>query len=407
MTRDTLAAANRVLEHRFDLLGSGPYTPHDPTRPARADGYRPIDWYLDPVCGLRFPAGVPHKQWNLMQMRPGNADVKLPWELARCQHWPTLAQAYRLSGREEYALEIVRQADDFMEANPVGFGIHWTCTMDVAIRALNWALALDMIRRCSAIDLDTWQTAYAALFDHGVFILHNLENCYEVTSNHYLSNVVGLSYLAAVFGDLAEAVEWDAYCRQACEREITVQVLADGADFESSVPYHRLVTELFLGAARLAEFRAQPLSQEYTDRLTTMAAYLVGVLRPDGLMPQVGDADDGRLHIFTRYATWQRHDARHVLAPAGRLLGRPEWSALAGTDGTGKRPGGDTRFRPILRPATVCRRASASIPTLAWRWPAHREPICWRPTASWAQRALATTSTTISSVSSFTPRVYR
>ena len=27
-----------------------------------------------------------------------------------------------------------------------------------------------------------------------------------------------------------------------------VQVLADGADYESSVPYHRLVTELFLGA---------------------------------------------------------------------------------------------------------------------------------------------------------------
>ncbi len=38
-----------------------------------------------------------------------------------------------------------------------------------------------------------------------------------------------------------------------------MQVLPDGADFESSVPYHRLVTELFLGAARLADYRGAPL----------------------------------------------------------------------------------------------------------------------------------------------------
>ena len=73
----TIAAAERVLRHEFDLLGSGPFVPVDPDRPAR-DGYTPIDWYLDPVRRLRFPRGVPHKQWNLYEMRPGNADVKYP-----------------------------------------------------------------------------------------------------------------------------------------------------------------------------------------------------------------------------------------------------------------------------------------------------------------------------------------
>ena len=32
-----------------------------------------------------------------------------------------------------------------------------------------------------------------------------------------------------------------------------VQVLPDGADYESSVPYHRLVAELFLAGDRLAQ----------------------------------------------------------------------------------------------------------------------------------------------------------
>ena len=137
-TRD---AAARILEHKFDLLGSGVFVPVDPDRASR-DGYTPIDWYLDPVRGLRFPRGIHYKAWKLYDMRPGSADVKYPWELARCQHWPVLGQAYRLTGDDRFALEIARELDDFVEANPVGVGVNWTCTMDLAIRAANWAITL-------------------------------------------------------------------------------------------------------------------------------------------------------------------------------------------------------------------------------------------------------------------------
>ena len=112
----TIAAADRVLRHEFDLLGSGRYIPRDPSRAAR-DAYSPIDWYFDPVRQLRFRRGVPHKHWNLLEMRPGNADVKYPWELGRCQHWATLGQAFRLTGDDRFAIEIARELDDFVEAN--------------------------------------------------------------------------------------------------------------------------------------------------------------------------------------------------------------------------------------------------------------------------------------------------
>ena len=79
-------------------------------RGRRADGYQPIDWYLDPMPDLRFPERVPHREWNLLEMRPGLADIKLPWELGRCQHWVPLGQAFRLTGDERYAVEIVRSA---------------------------------------------------------------------------------------------------------------------------------------------------------------------------------------------------------------------------------------------------------------------------------------------------------
>jgi uncharacterized heparinase superfamily protein len=320
----TIAAADRVMRHEFDLLGSGAYVPVDPNRPARG-GYQPIDWYLDPVKGLRFPERIPHRQWNLLEMRPGLADVKLPWELGRCQHWLPLAQAFRLTGDAQYASEIFEQHDDFMEANPVGLGVNWTCTMDVAIRAFNWAIALELIERGGPTPPECREGMYASLFAHGHFIERNLENKYEVTSNHFLSNVVGLFGMALLFKELPSGARWIARCREWLEQEMRVQVLPDGADYESSVPYHRLVAELFMAGDRLAQCDGAALSLEYRTRLRSMASFLDAVLRPDGRLPQVGDADDGRVHIFSNYGRWEPQDARHLLPPASILFEAPEW----------------------------------------------------------------------------------
>jgi hypothetical protein len=324
------AAADRVLAHRFSLLGAHDFEPIDPERAFQAQGYRCIDWRLDPVSGLRFPDGFAHSSWNMATMRPGLADIKLPWELARCQHWPTLAQAWQISADSRYCVEIANELRDFAQANPVGIGVNWVCTMDVALRAANWALALHAIREWDGPDDAFWNFACERLLEHGYFIRDNLEDKYEVTSNHFLSNVVGLLYVAVVFVDRPVGQAWLEWCLPMLEREILVQVLEDGADFESSIPYHRLVTELFLGAYVVCTHLGRPLSPAYEAKLTAMVSYLLGVLRPDGLMPQVGDADDGRLHILSGYGDWNPQDPRHLFGPAAAALHRPDWARHAG-----------------------------------------------------------------------------
>lgn len=328
---NTLQAAECVLAHQFDLLGSGPFVPFDSQRADTENEYKPIDWFLDPVSGLRFPENVPSKQWS-PTMAPASADVKLPWELSRCQHWVALGQAYRLTRDERYVFEIVHELDDFTEANPIGIGINWVCTMDVALRAANWALALELIKLSNGVPSSFWERAVRALLKHGLFIYNNLENKYEVTSNHFLSNLVGLYYVGSVLRGLPETGEWLEFCRASLEREIEIQVLEDGADYESSVPYHRLVTELFLGTARLASLRGEPFSEAYRTRLRKMVHFLAATLRPDGLMPQIGDADDGRLHIFG-YGWSRPQDPRHIFAPAALALDEPEWLIHAGPCG--------------------------------------------------------------------------
>jgi hypothetical protein len=318
-----IAIADRVARAEFSFLGSGPFAPVDTSRPVRGSGHRPIDWFSDPIRKLRFPANVPCREWKLLEMRPGNADIKYPWELSRCQHFLALAQAYLLTNKDGYGRALADQALDFIEANPIGIGINWTCTMDVALRAANWCLALPLAARCLAVGTAEWEAIYRHLFETGRFIVANLENHYEVTSNHFLSNIVGLHILAAELGDLPAGRDWDAFARESVEREIEVQVLPDGADYESSVPYHRLVTELFLGSWRLAQMQQRPLSAGYRDRLHQMVDFHEAVLRPDGRMPAIGDADDGRLMIATGCGVADPGRGVHILAPAGLALERP------------------------------------------------------------------------------------
>jgi hypothetical protein len=207
--------------------------------------------------------------------------------------------------------------------------------MDVGLRAVNWTIGLELIRPCQAIPREFWQEAYKALFDHGTFIENHLEDrkTYGVASNHFLSNVIGLFFLAAVFDDLPKGAAWDRQSRAWLAHEMDLQVLPDGADFESSVPYHRLVTELFLGAARLADFRGRPFPKRMLGRVRTMVDFISAVQRPDGLMPQVGDADDGRLHILSGYGGWQPQDARHLFGPAACMFQKGEWASTGGESG--------------------------------------------------------------------------
>ena len=81
-----------------------------------------------------------------------DADVKVPWELSRHQHFVTLGQAYVLTGDEKYAREFVAQLGAWMAENPPMLGVNWACTMDVALRVISWTLAWHLFAGAVAFD---------------------------------------------------------------------------------------------------------------------------------------------------------------------------------------------------------------------------------------------------------------
>ena len=107
-----------------------------------------IDWHIDFKSGHRWNTSTYFKRIQPAAY-PGGFDIKVPWELSRCQHFSRLGQAYWLTGDEKYAQEWVAQVSGWIETNPWPYGVNWASTMDVSIRIINWlwGLAFFLIRR--------------------------------------------------------------------------------------------------------------------------------------------------------------------------------------------------------------------------------------------------------------------
>jgi hypothetical protein len=314
-----IARADRVLAHHFDLLGSGD----------RDLGPR-IPWHADFKAGHHWEPGAHFE--DLRARLEGDFgrgfDVKVPWELSRFQHLPALGQALWLTGDGRYYAEFRAQVLDWIAGNRPGRGVNWTCAMDVAIRAVNWIWAYALFRPEILADRPLASLLFRSLFVHGRFIVLNLEAGAGPSGNHYFADLVGLLFLGLLFRGAPEADSWRGLAITEIARENERQTGPDGVDYEASTSYHRLMTEMALTSLLLLEragFRLPALRH----RVHAMVGYVAHYTKPDGLAPQVGDNDDGRLQILGDYDA-DRRDHRHLLALGGCAFDDGALFALAG-----------------------------------------------------------------------------
>src|SRR5689334_13771038 len=172
-----IADAKRSLRHEFDLLGSGPVAVGDS-----------IPWLTDFKTGKTWPLQYCRRiEYNELD-RP--TDVKVPWELSRCQHFARLGQAYWLTGDERYSLEFAAEVRAWIDANPYAWSVNWACAMDVALRAISWIWGFYFFSSAKACRTREFRSMFLrSLYLHGHFLSTNLERS-DVNGNHYLCDGV-------------------------------------------------------------------------------------------------------------------------------------------------------------------------------------------------------------------------
>lgn len=311
---DIISAADTICDHVFDLLGSGPT--HLGER---------INWHTDFKCDRSWPSHRPLSAKDVYAFGQ-RADIKVPWELSRCQHLSTLGKAYWLTGDERYAEEFISQISSWLEDNPWGYGPNWTCAMDVAIRAANWILAHRFFEDSPRYDDAQKEKVARSLWEHGVFLEQNLERG-AINSNHYISDLAGLFSIGVFFSGIARARRWRDFALTGLFNEMRRQVLDDGVTYEKSTSYHRLVLELFTYSFVLARANGLEIPSDVESRWRSMFDFVAAYTKPDGTVAQIGDSDDGMLHKL-HDRTFLDH--RYLLGIAAICFDSADFAAAAG-----------------------------------------------------------------------------
>jgi hypothetical protein len=309
-----IAVADAALRHEFDLLGSG----------AKTFGPR-LPWLEDFKTGRHYPL----QYWRDIQYmeldRP--TDVKVPWELSRCQHFTALGQAYWLTGDERYAAEYRAEIEDWIAVNPFACSVNWATAMDVSLRAISWIWGFYFVAGSPACADPAFRRAMLrSLFTHGEFVCQHLERG-DVNGNHYLSDGAGLVFLGLFFRHTAEGRRWLEVGTSIVVGEMPLQVSDDGVDFEQSTAYHRLVLELFFTSYLLLERHGITVPQPQLDRLQRMLEFVSAYTKPDGLSPLIGDADDGRVQ---KLGSQRLNDHRYLLSTGAARFDRSDFKSSAG-----------------------------------------------------------------------------
>jgi hypothetical protein len=308
-----VATAEKILQHRFDLLGY-----------ENLDYGEEIDWHLDLIHGKRGPnkPGFRIKFLDFAEV----GDSKITWELNRHQHLVTLAKAYRITGDPRFARELLSQWKHWQGANKYPNGMNWASSLEVAFRSLSWIWAYFLMRGSAEMTEEVrleWVKGLALSGRH----IETYLSTYFSPNTHLLGEGVALFFLGALFSELPKAKRWKQRGWEIVLEAARKQVRPDGFYFEQATYYHVYALDLFLHARILAARNDVQIPADFDSTLVKMLDTLC-LLGRAGVVPSVGDDDGGRL------LDPRRNRAQHLLDPLSTgavLYQRGDFKFLSGS----------------------------------------------------------------------------
>jgi hypothetical protein len=252
------------------------------------------DWQLDPLHGGRFAAWAPSRA---LPPAPG-LDPRLAWAIGRGEQWVALAQGAVLDpGRRAHlAAALSDSVHDFVAENPVGHGVHWTSAGEAALRAWNLVLALWLLAAAGvAPSPELALDAARLLVTTGRFVLAHLGDDGAVPDVGLAAEWLGLLACAEGLPEWPESPRWRSLALSGLAAAIAELVNEDGTTLEGAIPYQRLTIEIFAAAAVLCHGARRGVGRAYARRLARAFAAMRALLARSGEIPQLGDADAGRV----------------------------------------------------------------------------------------------------------------
>jgi hypothetical protein len=311
--REIVAAADRIAEGTFDLLG---------LRELKLGNE--IDWHLEPLSGKRTPL----RHWSQLNYLDASVagDKKITWELNRHQYFLTLGRAYWLTADERYAEVFVSHVTSWMNENPPKLGINWASSLELAFRSISWLWALRFFADSPAVSAEVVLRMLKFLYLHASH-LETYLSTYFSPNTHLTGEALGLFYIGLLLPEFRDAARWRDLGLEILVSQLPRHVQPDGVYFEQSSYYHRYTADFYIHLAILLRLNDLSLPRDLEPKLELLLDHLMHLTRPDGTTPFFGDDDGGRLVLLDQRSA---NDFRSVLATGATLFNRSDYKFVAG-----------------------------------------------------------------------------
>jgi hypothetical protein len=259
-----------------------------------------IDWHKDISSGYIYPA-LRIDKLKTARLYNHGIDFLCTWVQSRFHFAINLAQMFLSTCNENYYLQFRKLIIDWINKNPFLTGINWFVPMEAAIRAINWIIATNLFGKIFDDDKELKRILSISLQQHAKYI-STFPEVYKNgrTTNHTASDYAGLLFIALTLKDLPESNKWLQQSINGLVDCMDNQVYEDGSDYEGSIPYHRLVLELFAYSAIICSSNNILLPVRYYSKLFRMFEFTAAYIDESGNAPCVGDDDSGRILVFNK-----------------------------------------------------------------------------------------------------------
>jgi len=303
-----IGAATDAQNGRFQVAGLG-----------LIDCGEPVDWHRDPVTGHRFPAGF------LDTNRDASIDWRFCDEINLHRHFYALGQAYYLTGDERFAEAALRQLESWLEVNPPILDRFWHSPLQCALRAVAWLWSLYLLRGRGALTGEQAGLIVDAIREHARFIERH-SRVVPQSYNHVIGEWAALAVIGLALPCLPEAARWRDKGLDILARESERQFSREGGHREQSLGYHVFVLEAYTHVLLLCRCHHIQNDPRITRTLERMYEFVMHLMRPDGMLPDMGD-EGLRWHALSAA---HLRDARRLLSTAAVLFERPDMKSVAG-----------------------------------------------------------------------------
>ena len=314
------AAADDILAGRWNVFAMR----------AAALGFPP-QWNRDPRTGTLAPLTL-GKQIDYRSEKVVG-DIKYLWEPSRHLELVTLAQAWKVTGDARYAEGARRLLESWFEQCPYPMGVHWTSSLELALRLLNWACAWELLGgQASPLFEGTagqrfLQQWLEAIYQHCHFIAGYFSR-HSSANNHLFGEYMGLFVACLVWPCWKESKKWQGLAHKGLEEEALKQNTPDGVNREQAVYYQHEVMDMMLLCQLIGSVNNAGFSAAYLERLEGLADFIASLMDVEGNIPMIGDADDAQMVRLSHEPDWNPY--RSLLASCAVLFGRGDFKRKAG-----------------------------------------------------------------------------